>query len=180
MMQFKFEEQRIRLKTAKGETLMSEKPIESAKDAIMLMRDEMITFDREYLIQINVDFFGRPINYHVASMGDLCRTISPHRAIMSSALLSDAVGIIIMHNHPRGTMTMPSDEDVKSVKAMEIACDYMGIEMIDHLIVCDDCPTYSFKMDCYIDFEKRHPDKLKEWEEYTGIKMTLVSEWFKG
>ena len=53
---------------------------------------------------------------------------------MQKALMIGAVKIALTHNHPGGDST-PSDSDIQSTKTLKEACNIMGIELLDHIIV---------------------------------------------
>lgn len=42
--------------------------------------------------------------------------------------------MIIFHNHPSGN-TEPSIDDVKVTKTIESACELIGIQLLDHVII---------------------------------------------
>lgn len=56
------------------------------------------------------------------------------RWILKHALLEDADALILFHNHPTGDPA-PSLEDSKFTEEMRGACDAVGIELFDHVIV---------------------------------------------
>ena len=56
---------------------------------------------------------------------------------MKGAILSNAGGIILPHNHPSGDLT-PSQEDIEVTKRMVEVGKVMGIDLVNHIIVTDD------------------------------------------
>ena len=63
--------------------------------------------------------------------------ISP-RELFIEALNKQAVSIILLHNHPSGDPT-PSKTDVLLTKRVKEAGDLIGIELLDHIIIGDNC-----------------------------------------
>lgn len=63
--------------------------------------------------------------------------ISP-RELFVEALQKNAVSIILLHNHPSGDAT-PSKEDVLITKRVRDAGDLIGIRLLDHIIIGDNC-----------------------------------------
>ena len=61
--------------------------------------------------------------------------ISPREAYIA-ALKSDAVYIVLIHNHPSGDPT-PSREDIIATSRMKDAGLIIGITLIDHIIIGD-------------------------------------------
>ena len=63
--------------------------------------------------------------------------ISP-RELFIEALNKQAVSIILLLNHPSGDPT-PSKTDVLLTKRVKEAGDSIGIELVDHIIIGDNC-----------------------------------------
>jgi DNA repair protein RadC len=57
--------------------------------------------------------------------------------ILRSALISNASGIIIGHNHPSGD-PVPSAEDIEMTIRLMKACDTIGLTLLDHIVVARD------------------------------------------
>jgi DNA repair protein RadC len=71
------------------------------------------------------------------SKGSLNTTRTHPREIYKSALLANALGIILGHNHPSGCLE-PSPEDVEFTQAVSRAGELIGVELYDHVIVTDE------------------------------------------
>jgi len=56
------------------------------------------------------------------------------REIFIRALLSGAVGIIIIHNHPSSDIT-PSSQDLLVTEKIAQAGKMIGVELLDHIII---------------------------------------------
>jgi DNA repair protein RadC len=65
------------------------------------------------------------------------------RKVAERALYHKAVGVIISHNHPGGTLK-PSDDDKRSTEAIKEALRTIEAELLDHLIICGNA-YFSFK-----------------------------------
>lgn len=59
------------------------------------------------------------------------------RVILKEAILSEAVALIICHNHPSGNHK-PSSEDDKLTTALQSASKALNINMLDHVIIAND------------------------------------------
>ena len=92
--------------------------------------------DREMCVVVNMDTKGTPINYNVVSIGDLTNTLVTPREVFKSGILSNASGIILVHNHPSGDPS-PSSEDVSVTIRIQRACLILGIKLLDHIIIGD-------------------------------------------
>lgn len=54
--------------------------------------------------------------------------------VLRPALRDAASSIILVHNHPSGDPT-PSPEDVQMTRAVAMACDLVGVPLLDHVVV---------------------------------------------
>ena len=89
---------------------------------------------QEQMSALFVDVRNRFIGYQVAFVGTLARAAVEPRAILAAALLCNAAGFILAHNHPSGNL-IPSADDTEFTKAMRKAADLMGVDLHDHLII---------------------------------------------
>ncbi len=112
----------------------SEKKITSPEDAIEILGNELRELDREVIAVINLKQDGTPINCTIASMGALEHAIASPRELLKASVLSNAAAMILMHNHPSGSITA-SKEDVMITKRMYEICNMIGIPLRDHIIV---------------------------------------------
>ena len=70
---------------------------------------------------------------HGTTTASLCNP----KDIFKKALMVNAEAIVIVHNHPSGS-TEPSKDDVKLTKKVKLAGEFIGIELLDHIIVAND------------------------------------------
>lgn len=90
----------------------------------------------EYFYLFCTDTKGRVTGIHEISHGDLCSTMVHPREVMKRALLNNAYGFIVAHNHPSGDAT-PSREDIETTGRLEECGNLMGIHLLDHIIIGD-------------------------------------------
>lgn len=85
-------------------------------------------------------------NYLIASekisSGGHDSTVIDIRYILRKALERQASAVILVHNHPSGS-PRPGTADMRETAALKKALDTIGIALLDHVIVADDC-FYSF------------------------------------
>lgn len=74
------------------------------------------------------------IGYHQVSRGSLDKTLMSPREIFKAAMLSNAAGIVLVHNHPSGN-PKPSSDDLNVTARVKAAGEVIGIELLDHIIV---------------------------------------------
>lgn len=70
-------------------------------------------------------------------IGSLNSSIVHPREVLKSALLSNSASIIVAHNHP-SDVTDPSPEDIEVTKRLIDAGKIVGVDLLDHLIICTD------------------------------------------
>ncbi|HEY5622745.1 MAG TPA: JAB domain-containing protein [Gammaproteobacteria bacterium] len=93
--------------------------------------------DREILSVLCLDAQNQPNSFNIASIGALNTTRTRPAEILKAAILSNALGLILIHNHPSGELD-PSPEDLEFTRAVQRACELVGVDLYDHLIVTDD------------------------------------------
>ena len=84
-------------------------------------------------------------------LGTLDQVIPYPRVIATFALLSNAYGVFLTHNHPGGTCK-PSYEDIESTRMIILVLEQLGIVVLDHLITTPDDNTYSMAKHGDLDF----------------------------
>lgn len=72
------------------------------------------------------------------SSGTVNASCLSSREIFINALKYEAVNLVLIHNHPSGVPT-PSPEDISITKSVKQAGDFIGIKLIDHVIIGDNC-----------------------------------------
>jgi len=91
---------------------------------------------KEYFFALHLDGKNRICCVDEVSVGSLNQSIVHPREVFKTALLSSAVAIILLHNHPTGDPT-PSREDIEITRRLREAGDIIGIRILDHIIIGD-------------------------------------------
>jgi len=108
--------------------------INNPSDAYDLVKDELINSDREMFLSIMLTVKNVLIGVETVCIGSIVKiTIAP-RDVFKSAILANAVSIILCHNHPSGDL-IPSGADIKITNQFVDAGELLGIKVLDHLIV---------------------------------------------
>ena len=97
----------------------------------------------EYVYMVALNSAAVPVGVFEVSHGCINSTLLNPRELYLRALLSGAVGIVVLHNHPSGD-SVPSDEDLYLTERLVEAGQIIGIHVIDHIIVGEDS-YYSFR-----------------------------------
>ena len=108
--------------------------INNDQDAYELVKEEMVNSDREIFLSIMLTVRNELIGVETVSIGSVTASIIMPREVFKSAILANAVSVILCHNHPSGDLT-PSREDISVTKKLIEAGELLGIKVLDHLIV---------------------------------------------
>ncbi len=103
------------------------------RDAWRLTR-ELAHARKEHLVGLYLDAQNGLIQKETISVGSLNTTRTHPREILYPAIEHLALGFILVHNHPSGSLD-PSEEDVAFTRAVHRAAETVGIDLYDHLIV---------------------------------------------
>ncbi len=116
----------------------------NAKDAAGIARIFIGNFDRECMISLMLNVKNRVNALHTISIGSLSSSVVHGREVFKAAILANASGIILAHNHPSGELK-PSQEDILLTKRLAQAGDILGITVLDHVIVGSGEDYFSFR-----------------------------------
>ncbi len=76
------------------------------------------------------------------SKGILDASLTHPREVFKFAIIENASGLFLIHNHPSGVLK-PSEDDLKITERLKNAGDIIGIRVIDHIIITEE-GYYSF------------------------------------
>lgn len=124
--------------------IMSNKKIACPEDAVQLVKERICLSDREIVCVINLKTDGTPINYSISSIGTINSSFFCIREILKSSILSNAASIILMHNHPSGSLCL-SRQDISCTQNLAFVCNLMDIIFTDHIIINPKGEMYSMK-----------------------------------
>ena len=108
--------------------------LNNSSDVYDLVKDELSNSDREMLLSVMLTNKNQLIGVETVSIGSVSATTMFFREVFKSAILANAVSIILCHNHPSGELT-PSNEDIQFTKLLVDAGKLLGIKVLDHIIV---------------------------------------------
>ena len=120
----------------------------SLDEIVKVVREYLAEWDREVFAVLNLTTSLQPINSNIVSIGEMNSTIAGTQEILKGSLLSNANTIMLFHCHPSGE-AIPSEADVRTTESIIIPAVYMGLEVLDHVIV-------SGVSDEYFSFQQNH------------------------
>jgi len=150
-------------------------PVKNSADIVPFVKNYAVC-KKEHFLLVTLNGGHEIIQIHVVSVGTLNRTLIHPREIFSTAMKEDAAAIIVCHNHPSGN-SQPSEEDILVTHNLEKVGEIMGIELLDHIIVCRD--SYFSFMDnkLLLRFIKKNAsvvDFAGEASSYSGRHFSVV------
>jgi len=110
--------------------------IKSPEDVVKTARNLLKGKKKEYFLAICLDTRNHLIKTSTVSIGSLDCSIVHPREVFKDAISSSAASVIFIHNHPSGDHT-PSEDDIKMTKRLIEAGEIIGIEVLDHIVICD-------------------------------------------
>ncbi|GFH41805.1 UPF0758 protein LL1007 [Lactococcus hodotermopsidis] len=108
--------------------------VKGSQQFASVLMDEMSDFDQEHLVAVYLDGKNKIIKKRTIFVGTVNSASANPREILHFALKTLAAGLLIAHNHPSGD-PQPSDADMIFTERMENACDNVGINFIDHIVI---------------------------------------------
>ena len=151
--------------------LLSPEPMNNPEAAVRVLGKWLSEMDRELFCVVNLNTNLTPINMNVVSMGALNVAYVHPRETMKSAILSNSVYLMLVHNH-LGSLN-PSKEDIEITDRIQSAASLMGIPVLDHIIVGRNQEFFSLRENNVFSFENdisytSEQSKL-QWTQQMGI-----------
>lgn len=100
--------------------------------------EEMRHQKQEHMKLLMLNTKSKLLGESDVSKGTVNASLISPRELFIEALNKQAVSIILLHNHPSGDPT-PSKTDILLTKRVKEAGDLIGIELLDHIIIGDNC-----------------------------------------
>lgn len=180
-MQHELKQVEVRLKLTDKAGVFSMERIDTPEKAVSVLAPVLAELDREEVCVVNLDGKGRPINFNVVSIGSVNTSLVTGRELYKTAILSNAAGMIMLHNHPSSDLQM-SVSDRNVTEKMMYASLLLDIEFYDHVIVAGGTgKTFSIRENVPELFEPSHyahlishvADGVKEEVSYHGTSPAI-------
>ena len=111
-------------------------PIKTPDDVLNLVKGRLKGKKKEHFLVLLLDTRGQLIKTSEISVGSLDSSIVHPREVFQEAISASAASVIFVHNHPSGDPE-PSEDDIKLTERLAQAGEIMGIDVLDHVIICD-------------------------------------------
>lgn len=120
----------------RGEEALERKKIASSTSVFELMQPIIGELEHEEFWIIYLNNSNKVLQKSQLSKGGITGTLVDVRLVLKNALAIGATGIILVHNHPSGTLK-PSSADKQLTKKLKLASESLDIKVLDHLIVTE-------------------------------------------
>lgn len=120
----------------RGEEALQQKKIESSQSVFELMQPIIGELPHEEFWIVYLNNSNKVIHKSQLSKGGITGTLVDVRLVMKTAIEVGAIGIILAHNHPSGTLK-PSEADKQITKKLKMGAESLDIKVLDHLIVTE-------------------------------------------
>lgn len=130
------------------EKVQQYKRINAAEDAIDYVCDRYLIqlkdIGKEFFYVVLLDIRNKIIKDIEISRGSISASVVDPADIVREVCVHHASRVILVHNHPSGE-TDPSKEDIDTTNKIVQALMYVGVHVLDHIIVGNETSTfYSF------------------------------------
>lgn len=120
----------------RGGEALKKKKITSSASVFELMQPIIGELPHEEFWIIYLNNSNKVIQKNQLSKGGITGTLVDVRLALKNALELNATGIILIHNHPSGTLK-PSKADKQLTTKMRTAAESLDIKILDHLIITE-------------------------------------------
>lgn len=111
-----------------------EKPILNTPKQVFELCKDMSSLAQESIHILALNTKNKLIDRFLVSLGHINSTNATPREIFRWAILTNAYGIILVHNHPSGNCE-PSEQDMIFTKNIIKAGIIVGIQVLDSIII---------------------------------------------
>lgn len=118
----------------RGEDALKVDKISSSKDAFEILQPIIGELEHEEFWILYLNNSNKVLQKSQLSKGGITGTLVDVRIVMKQTLELGAVGLILAHNHPSGTLK-PSRADKEITQKIKRASESLDIKVLDHLIV---------------------------------------------
>lgn len=125
----------IKLKDADKIRILNSTDIYSIMQKVLL-RENKIDRNKEHFWTIGLDTAHRVLYVELISLGGTRSTFAEPMQVYRVAVLKGSVKIILIHNHPSGTM-IASEQDLEITDKLIQVGKILGVEVEDHLIISE-------------------------------------------
>ncbi|WP_242202432.1 RadC family protein [Aestuariivivens insulae] len=120
----------------RGVEALDKQKITSSRSVYEFMQPIIGELQHEEFWIIYLNNSNKVIHKNQLSKGGITGTLVDVRLVLKNALEVGATGLILVHNHPSGTLK-PSLADKKITQKLKLAAQSLDINVLDHLIITE-------------------------------------------
>jgi len=110
--------------------------VKTPDDVVSVVRSRLRGKKKEHFLALLLDTRSQLIKVSEISIGSLDTSIVHPREVFKEAISASAASVIFAHNHPSGDPEA-SEDDIELTKRLAKAGEIVGIDVLDHIIICD-------------------------------------------
>ena len=137
---------------------LARQPIQTPEDVYDYLVTAMRWKDKETVLVLLLDTKSRLIKPVEISSGTLNESIAHPRDILRPAVIHNAYGFVLAHNHPSGNPAPSRMDDLLTERVRECA-KLLGVRFLDHVIIGK--PTETVRRN-YYSYNHPNGDRLRE------------------
>jgi DNA repair protein RadC len=118
------------------EPLNHDRPKLDSPEAVFETFKGLACLDRECVAVALLDSAHRLNGIHAVHVGSTNQSVVGIPDVFKAAILANARGIVLVHNHPSGNPE-PSRDDIELTNRLKSAGELIGIPVMDHVIVAN-------------------------------------------
>lgn len=109
--------------------------VRDSADAVVAVRRIIPSDDeREFFVALYLDTKNALKAWSIVSIGTLSASLVHPREVFRPAIVVGAFALVVGHNHPSGDAS-PSREDLEVTERLKEAGKWIGIELLDHVVI---------------------------------------------
>jgi len=120
----------------RAEEAVSLAKVTSSRSIFEIMQPVIGELSHEEFWIIYLNNANKVIQKSQLSKGGITGTLVDVRLVLKMAIETGAVGIILTHNHPSGTL-LPSEADKQITRKLKLAAESLDIKILDHVIITE-------------------------------------------
>jgi len=126
------------------ESVLDDQPsVTGPEDIFAFIRLNLGSRPKECIYALYLDNANRVIHHEEIAVGTVDRSPFYPREVLKPALIHNASGLVLVHNHPTGR-PVPSENDLEMTRKIGEIAAALGVKLIDHVIVSSS-QAYSVK-----------------------------------
>lgn len=118
--------------------------ITNSRDAYELLTplfDGIIDYKERFILLL-LNRANKVLGYVLVSEGGVTGTVVDPKIVFQHALMTNATGLVLCHNHPSGQLT-PSAQDTEITAKLKQGAKMLDMQILDHIILTEES-YYSF------------------------------------